>query len=442
MKVKFVLIAVFCFFCFGCNGSHGTEAARNVKGVAAASREISNEIGGFGTLSYLSKIDVTAPQDGLVGKIVFREGDMVSRGEMVVRLENPHITLSLERAENFYSQANAAFSLAQSRLLEGQFQSEAHLLSIEKAEAELACARRQWDEDSRKHQSQETLFDAGGINRESIYAGRFKLENELEQIAILEKEIAIMRIGCRDRDLAASGIAVPEDEEEKRKAMVHLLTSGLRAELVAAQARLEAAEKELISARIANNDLRIISLGSGVIGARYFEEGERVKAGEKIITIMDTSSLYAIFSVREKDALVIKEGMPAKVQIDGIAGEKSGEVDLVYPHADSQNLSFIVRVIIGGENGSLKPGMFSRVRVLAGSPRSGVFLPASSITGRKNNDANIFVINGSHLSLRNVVLGQTLDDCWEIVSGVKAGEIAVLRPDSDMREGTLVSLVD
>jgi len=178
------------------------------------------------------------------------------------------------------------------------------------------------------------------------------------------------------------------------------------------------------------------------VGARYFEDGERVRAGEKILTLMDTSSLYAIFPVREKDALRIEKGMTAKVLIDGIGGERNGTVDLVYPQADSQSFSFLVRVLIEGETGELKPGMFSRVQVKLGSPRKSIFLPSSALAERKNNEADVFVINGDTLSGRKVVLGQSLGDYWEISSGIRAGEIAVLRPDSDMREGTFVTLVE
>jgi multidrug efflux pump subunit AcrA (membrane-fusion protein) len=79
---------------------------------------------------------------------------------------------------------------------------------------------------------------------------------------------------------------------------------------------------------------------------------------------------------------------------------------------------------------------------MLGQPRKGVFLPASALAGKKNNEAEVFVINGNTLSGRKVVLGQVRGDQWEITSGVKAGEIAVLRPDTDMREGTFVSLAE
>ena len=145
----------------GCRDNHEVESVRSVKGVAAVTREINNEICGFGTLSYLSKLDITASQDGLVEKFCFREGDNVLRGDLLIQLVNPHITLSLERAENHYSQAKAALGLSQTKLLEGEFHAEAQLLSIEKAEAELVRIKKKWEEDNRKHQNQEALLLTG-----------------------------------------------------------------------------------------------------------------------------------------------------------------------------------------------------------------------------------------------------------------------------------------
>ena len=438
----FYFILSQVIFIFACTENHEQVTERNVKGVTAALQEIPDEAGGFGTLSYISKLDIAASQDGIIKNIYCREGDSVQQGKLVVVLENPQIVLAVERADNTFTQAKAAYDLARSRLLEGEFQAEAQLLSIEKAESELAQMKKRWEEDKRKHQNQEILFDAGGINQETILNGRFSLDSEWEQILIKEKELDIRKVGCRERDLEAAGMAVPQNDLEKRQALVTLMTTSLRAELTAAVARLEAVEKELKSVRIARGELQIRSEASGVVGARYFEEGERVKAGEKILTLMDTSSLYAIFPVREKDALRIKQGMEAKVQIDGTGGEIYGVVDLVYPQADTRSLSFLVRVLIDDETGDLKPGMFSRVRVVLGPPGNGVFLPGSSLSGKKNNEAEVFVIHGDTLSLRKVVYGQTLGDQWEIISGIKAGEIAVLRPDSDMREGTRVSLAE
>jgi RND family efflux transporter MFP subunit len=446
--MKTIVCFVLCLSFFSCVGKGepvpGAPVPR-VRGIAAARRELPNEISGFGSLSFLTKIDIAAPQDGSVKKLFFREGDPVARGALTAVLENPQIVLAAGRAENAFAQAQAARELARSRLMEGEFQAEAQLLSVKKAEAELAQARRVWEEENRKHRDREVLFEAGGISEEAVKEARFSLAARREEILLMERELDIRRVGCRDKDLIAAGLPVPDSEEDRFRALVSLLTASLRAELGAAEALLEGTEKELESARIALAELRITSPGAGVLGARYFEEGERVKREDKLLTIMDTGSLYAVFPVRENDALRLKKGMAARIRLDGTGETRDGAVDLVYPQADSQSFTFLVRVLLKneGENmGDLKPGMFARVQVVLGPPRQILTVPESSLMNKKDGEAKVFVIAGNTLSERAVGLGLSLETDREIVSGLSAGEVVVLKPEGDLREGTYVSMAD
>jgi len=440
------IIQLTAVFCFACEKQQAVPEERKVRGAAAAVREVPDETSGFGSLSFLTKVDITASQEAVIKKLYFREGDSVKTGELVLLLENPQINLAFERAENNYSQALAACNLTDTRLTEGKHNAEAQLLALEKAEAEIAVAKRRWEENKRKHQNQETLFAAGGIQSEAVLVGRFSLDTEWAQIQLMEKEIEIRKVGMRDRDLEKAGFSVPLGENERIDALISIMTAGLKAEKEASYARLEAAKKELSSARIALEDLKVRCPASGVVGARYLEEGERVRPQDKILSLMDTASHYAIFPVREKDALRIEKGMKADVLMDGTGENRSGIVDLVYPQADSQSLSFLVRVLLSetdneGEVNKLKPGMFARVTVVLGPPRKAVFIPESAVFNRKNNEGSVFVINGSVLSERKISLGRSLGEELEI-TGINAGDMVAVRPASDLREGMNVSLVD
>jgi len=434
-----IIIQLTAVFCFACAKQPTDTEARKVRGAAAVVREVPEEASGFGSLSFLTKVDITAPQEAVIKKLYFREGDTVRQGELVLLLENPQINLAVERAENNYSQALAACNLTNSRLMEGIFNAEAQILALEKAEAEIAAAKRRWQENKRKHQNQEILFEAGGIQTEAILVSRFSLDTEWEQIQLMEREIEIRKIGMRDQDLVKAGYSVPLGEDERVKTLVSLMTASLKAEKDAAFARLEAAQKELSSARIALAELRVSSPASGVVGARYLEEGERVRPQDKILSLIDTASLYAIFPVREKDALRIEKGMKAGVLIDGTGENRNGIVDLVYPQADSQSLSFLVRVLLDSNN--LKPGMFARVTVTLGPPRKAVFIPESAIFNEKNGEGGIFIINGSVLSEQKISLGESHGEEREI-KGINAGNVVVIRPAPDLREGMNVALVD
>jgi RND family efflux transporter MFP subunit len=444
-----ITVLLIVLLVFGCNKQVVADNEPvKVRGTAAVVREIPDETSGFGSLSFISKVDITSPQEAVIKKLYFREGDFVNQGALIVQLENPQIKLAVERAQNNYSQALAACDLARSRLLERTFQAEAQLLALEKAEVELALAKRKWEEGNRRHQNQEVLFQAGGIHTEAILVSRFSLDTEREQLYLMEKELDIRRIGSREQDLVMAGISVPEDEEEQRSAIIELMTSSLRAELAASSARLEAAEKELSSANIALAELSMTSPATGVVGARYLEEGERVRPQDKILSLIDTASLYAIFPVRERDALRIEKEMKASVTIDGTGETLDGIVDLVYPQADSQSLSFLVRVLLSeiqeenGGNHSLRPGMFVRVVVTLGPPQETIFIPENAIFNQKNNEGSVFVMNGSVLAERKISLGQARGEEREITAGLNGAEIVVQRPDTNLREGTYVVLSD
>jgi multidrug resistance efflux pump len=65
------------------------------------------------------------------------------------------------------------------------------------------------------------------------------------------------------------------------------------------------------------SELIVTASLSGIVGDRYYEEGERVKKEDKIITIIDTELLYAVFQVSESDSLKLERGMDAFVSVDG-----------------------------------------------------------------------------------------------------------------------------
>ncbi|AEF80195.1 efflux RND transporter periplasmic adaptor subunit [Leadbettera azotonutricia] len=439
----YILIAVSGLL-FSCGKSAAeTSLPRQVRAAAVSLRETAEEIHGFGALSYLKKVDIAAPSDAVLETLVMREGDAIAEGEIIAILSNPQINLAVRRAENAFSQAQAARDLSMARLSDGELQVEAKILENEKAEAELSLARRSLGEQKRKHEKEEALFKAGGISSEAILNSRFAFETAEAQLVMMEKELEIRRIGLRIEDLLAAGINSPNEESALRKALIAFAVKGLYAEARAAEASLEAAARELESSKLLESELIIKSPQSGIIGARYAEEGERLKREDKIFTLIDTVSLYAIFSVSESDALKLCKGMAAKVSLDGTGRTYDGAIDLVSPQADSQSFTFMVRVLLPSDGeGLLRPGMFARISIAVESPRKIKIIPESAISLKKEKMGRIFTINGNMISERMVELGKILGDDREIISGLEAGEVVVLRPDAALQDGAYVSVAN
>ncbi|MDR0402617.1 MAG: efflux RND transporter periplasmic adaptor subunit [Treponema sp.] len=418
-----------------------------VKAGEVSEKIVPDTVSGFGVLSFVTKVDIAASQDGVVGRLYVREGDRISAGAPGVRLLNPQINLGVQRAEDGFSQAGAAYRLAKARLAEGERGAEAELLGLAKAAAELAGERRILEEERRRQGDAEKLYAAGGLADEAIRESRFKLQSAEDRIGIMERELEIRKVGFRDGDLAAAGL-FPEggfdSPASRTAALFRLATLSLGAEADAAAAQLEAAGRELESARLALSELDLRSPASGIVGARYVEEGERVNRGDRLLTVIDAESLYALFALREAEALRLRKGMDAVVSVDGTGKSYAGKLDLVFPQADSQSFTFSVRVLIpaareeGGEG--LKPGMFARAEVKAGPDRKVLTVEEDAISRRNNDEAAVFVIVNGRVSERKIRTGELFGDGRrEVVSGLNAGELVVLYPGASLKEGSRVA---
>ncbi|MBN2875379.1 MAG: efflux RND transporter periplasmic adaptor subunit, partial [Spirochaetales bacterium] len=370
----------------------------------------------------------------------FREGEAVRAGDIVARLENQQLQISAERAADGVSRAGAALELARARLYEGRQSVESRMIGIDKKTLELQQYHREFDEAERKQAGQEKVYEAGGASEESIRAGRFALETARNNLELLGKDLAMSRIGLRDQDLVARGLIVPADERERSRMFESIATATVRAEFAAAVANVDAAKKEMKSSALALSELAVPALFDGIVGARFLEEGERAKREDKLLTIIDIRSLYAVAAIHEADAYRLSVGMKARVLVDASGVSLDGIVDTVAPVADPQTAACSVRVLIVDPPTSIKPGMFTRITIFAGPPLKGVAVPESALVAGPGEAVSVFVVSGQTLENRQVSTGETLDGSAGValrlvLSGLSAGEVVVDEPDPGLKEG-------
>jgi multidrug efflux pump subunit AcrA (membrane-fusion protein) len=155
----------------------------------------------------------------------------------------------------------------------------------------------------------------------------------------------------------------------------------------------------------------------------------------------------------------METGMKAVVEIDGLFSSYNGVVDLISPVADNKSFTFSVRVLISkqdiiketetddyaapnAETKFAKPGMFARVSVNMGPPRTILAVKDAAIINKSNKSGIVFVVRGKTVTERKVSLGELAGDEWEITGGLTKGEMVVQRPASDLQEGEYVSLAE
>ena len=126
----------------------------------------------------------------------------------------------------------------------------------------------------------------------------------------------------------------------------------------AAQGQVEQAQAALDLAQLQVNDATITSPVNGVISDRSVEVGEVISSAASAFTIIDTSSVRAEVDMTDKDVIKVKVAQKIPVQISSMNDKTvQGVVDTVSPSADAKTQLYTVKLKIGNNDNSLKPGM-------------------------------------------------------------------------------------
>lgn len=184
--------------------------------------------------------------------------------------------------------------------------------------------------------------------------------------------------------------------------------------------------EEIVSAGKVKEVFPIDADVSGVVMERSVSEGDYIKSGEKIFEIANLSQVWVMLDVYEADLNWIEEGSKVQFSVPSIP-EKTfeGRVTFIDPVINQKSRVAKARVVVQN-NGELKPGMFVNAVLISEDAEDEVLsIPKSAVlwTGKRSvvyvkstTDAGVF------FTMREVTLGRSLGESYEITSGLEAGE--------------------
>jgi len=407
-----------------------------VKVVVLAREAVAHEIESFGSISFLKKADISNLVEGTVDQLLVSEGSLVHSDQPLIRLKNPQLNMRKAQADAALGTAKSAVTLAQAQLWQGGLQVQAQLIALEKAKIELDQKKLEWTEADRTYKNKQQLFDAGGTTQETLDGLKLNLSSQEAAFQVLLKDWETKRIGLRDEDLSSYGMSIPVDSNEKTNSLVRLNTLTLQAELESAKTKVEAALTDVASAQTMVDQLTVSASMDGIVGAKYVEAGEHLQAGTKLVTLIDTQTVYAVFPLQEDDAVAVSEGMSTDVVLDAFPGKVySGRVELVSPLIDAQSGSVSVKVRLNNPGSRFKPGMFARVRVHLGAPSPTLLLPESAVVQKKGNRARIFTVVNGRVFGKDVDLGKDQGGRYLVLTGAQEKDLVIDSPSPLLKEG-------
>jgi HlyD family secretion protein len=187
------------------------------------------------------------------------------------------------------------------------------------------------------------------------------------------------------------------------------------------------------------NNTEVKAPADGVVSKRNARMGAMATAaGEPMFRIIANSEVELDAEVVETDLVKIRDGQKVHVSAAG-ADDVPGNVRLVSPEVDKTTRLGRVRVFLGSRP-DLKIGAFARGTIET-RQSNGIGLPATAINFGLDGP-HVQIVNGGIIQRRPVKTGLTSGDLVEIVEGVAAGDIAVARAGTFLRDGDKIHPVE
>ena len=228
-----------------------------------------------------------------------------------------------------------------------------------------------------------TLRIAG--RTEASRAGRLMAETEgtIRSISVEEGDAvtAGQQVGQIDVDernaVVREAQALLSQREIEYTAAAKLASKGFQSEVSKAKAlaEMEAAKASLDRARLDLAKTRLAIPFDGVIWTKDVEQGDLVKVGDLIATVVDLDPLLVAANVSEREVAGIEEGTLARARL--ITGETvEGIVKYISPQAETSTRTFRVEIEVPDTGNRYKAGITAELLLPLTESRAHLISPA------------------------------------------------------------------
>lgn len=271
-----------------------------------------------GTIRARHSADIKTEISGRITKLHAREGQTVSKGAILAKLDDREYQLAVEEARAKYLQAISLLAI------------EEDSLSIPERPAHI----------QEKVRELEAMEQKGEITRE---------ERLLREIAL-------------DVDALKDGY--------------------FRADIVTARSGIAGARADLERARINLERTEIRAPFSGTVSGLEWSEGEQVGTGELFCTLVNNTDIEAEVGVLESDIGALEVGRRVLLAVPALHDTLSAQVDVISPQFDRDSRTCDVLIRIKNAEGMLRPGMFVRAIIAGETLADRLLVPREAILTR------------------------------------------------------------
>ncbi|MCL2392738.1 MAG: efflux RND transporter periplasmic adaptor subunit [Oscillospiraceae bacterium] len=431
--------------------------AVNIEPVQTGS--IRTELSFTGQVRASAQIAVMSRLQGTVDEVMVNVGDFVNAGDVLFTMDQADIQTNIRAINAQLETADAAVNAARTGVaLAGGSAVQAQILQAETAmlqaqagvqQAELAIEQRilailqaeiARDDAAANLENMTLLLEFGDISQAQFDQAQsgatnaaIMLEQALSALEMAEASFEQARNGVTQANESYRIISENVRAENQRRAQDGLAQAQAQRESLVVN--LEAAEERL-------GDAVITAPISGVISSRGVEPRAMLLPNVAPFTIVSIDTVLVHVNVTETIVNRIQNGQQVRANISAAADTPLiGEVVTVSPTADPMTQTFSVEIEMDNRAGLLRPGMFAEAFFVRDEAENTLVIPRSAVI-LDDGSTIVYLAIDQQAVRREVTVGIDSGAEIEILSGITAGDMLIVRGQTFVRDGSPIHIVE
>lgn len=366
--------------------ARGREAAKSVKVEPVREESLHRTVEVVGTLAAVDEATISSEAEGRVSHLYTDLGDRVKAGQVLVGLDREKLQYNYDQQKAALDRALAQFGAPDTTHLPAFEMTP----DVQRAKAELVQAQQAYDR-------------AAALNSRQLLPKQGLDDAE----AMLQTKKAGYETALQN-------------------------AKNLRANIDASDASAKLADRQL-------RDADIRAPFDGYVSQRLVNLGQFVKNQTPVMSVVRVDPLKVTAEIPEKMAPWMKVGQPVELHVDAYPDRKFvGTLSRISPAVNTATRAFPFEALVPNIDALLKPGTFARVHIESNKVDQVLTVSYTAIQYRYGVN-RLFVVDGDHLSVRELKVGERVGDRIEVTAGVKPGEVVALTDVDKLVDGERVT---
>ena len=255
---------------------------------------------------------------------------------------------------------------------------------------------------------------------------------------------------ARFRTSAAEPAALSAEAQRRKAAADYERMRSLFKEGAVSQQEVEAAEVTLRGAEATEAEAKkkldettVRAPITGVISQRAVDAGNRVKDGDLLFQLVNTSELEFEATVPSEYVGAVHPGVPVALAVTGVSDAGlGGRVSRVNATVDEATRQVKVYVTVPNRGGRLVGGLFASGRIVLKQVKNAVAVPQAAVRTDPGGKTYVLIVEAGHIARRDVQIGATDEQASrvEIAAGLAGGELVIIGPANGLEPGLAVTI--